>query len=165
MKIIVFRNVAPCSERNLEKLRGKLLLILAGNKLQRISNRTHGVTSNKRLTRVIFYRLLWKLEAHKHAHKDFYSSLSWAQKTGQTSKLAHDMEVEIYTSFKFMTGICRCVLTDNLENVATIPAEFPSPNSVRSFKEYNNHPLAHDTFDCTDDLDPRERPATSPLAL
>jgi len=64
-----------------------------------------------------------------------------------------------------MAQICRCVLTDTLENAATIPTEFPSPNSVRSFKEYNNHPSAQDIFKCSDDFDPRERPATSPSAL
>jgi hypothetical protein len=67
--------------------------------------------------------------------------------------------------FKYMAQICRCVLTDVLENAATIPAEFPLPSSVRSYKEYNNHPLVHNTFDCIDDFDPRERTATFPSAL
>jgi len=82
-----------------------------------------------------FYRHMWKLEAHKHAHKDFYSSISWAHKTGQTSKLANGIEDEFYTSFKLMAQICRCVLTDSLENTAMIAAEIPLPNSVRTFKE------------------------------
>jgi len=71
VKITVFRNVTPRNDRNLEKLRRKLLPILAENKLQYIPNRAHGVTSSKRLISMIFYRLLLKLEAHKHSKKDF----------------------------------------------------------------------------------------------
>jgi len=34
-----------------------------------------------------------------------------------------------------MAQICRCVLTDTLENAAMAAAEIPLPDSVRNFKE------------------------------
>lgn len=62
MKIIVLRNVTPCSDRDFEKLLRKVLPILAENKLQDISDRPHGISSNKKVTRMTFtaFCVNWK---------------------------------------------------------------------------------------------------------